>query len=65
MGTTDHHTRRTDLSDLTASASYFLAAIAENGDRELADDTYRAVAEVLPNHLRAALDDAYDTLALA
>jgi hypothetical protein len=45
------------LSDLTASASYFLAAIAENADRELAEDTYRAVAEVLPYHLRAALDE--------
>jgi hypothetical protein len=54
--------------DLTAAASYFLAAIAAIADRELADDTYRAIAEVLPYHLRAALDDAYDAydaLALA
>jgi hypothetical protein len=51
--------------DLTAAASYFLAAIAENADRELAEDTYRAVAEVLPYHIRASLDDAYDALAFA
>jgi hypothetical protein len=51
--------------DLTASASYFLAAIAANADRELAEETYQAIAEVLPYHLRAALDDAYNTLALA
>jgi hypothetical protein len=34
-------------------------------DRELADDTFQAIAAVLPYHLRGALEDAYDTLALA
>jgi hypothetical protein len=53
------------MSELTASASYFLAALANTSDSELCDDVYRAIAEVLPYHLRAALDDAYDALALA
>jgi hypothetical protein len=53
------------MSDLSASASSFLAAIAENTDRELADDVYRAISDLLPYTLRAALDDAYDALALA
>jgi hypothetical protein len=53
------------MSDLSPSASYFLAAIAENADRELADDVYSAISDLLPYHLRAALDDAYETLEIA
>lgn len=51
--------------DLTAAASYLLAAIQNAGDRELAEDVHRAIAEILPYHLEADLEEAFDGLALA
>jgi hypothetical protein len=53
----------TGVDNVTASASYFLAAIGAASDRELAEDTYRAIADLLPHHLRDALDDAWEAVA--
>ena len=51
------------MSQLTASASYFLAAIAAEGDTELVEETYRAVAALLPYHLVADLNEAWEGIA--
>jgi hypothetical protein len=48
------------MSELTAAATYLLASIANEGDRELAAETYRAISDAMPHHLRGALDDAWE-----
>lgn len=50
------------MSDLTAAATYLLASIAAEGDRELAADTYRAIADALPYHLLNDLTAAWNSL---
>jgi hypothetical protein len=50
---------------LTSAASYLLAAVQNVADRATADEVFAAITDVLPPHLRAALDDAFDTMALA
>ena len=49
--------------DLSASACHFLAAIAANTDLAVVDDVYRAISDLLPHHLRDALDDAWEAVA--
>jgi hypothetical protein len=47
------------MTDLIASASYFLAAIAAATDHAVAEDTMNAIADVLPYHLRDDLRAAW------
>jgi hypothetical protein len=48
---------------VTAAASYLFAAVAAAGDTELAEDTYRAIAAVLPYHLIDDLTEAWEGIA--
>jgi hypothetical protein len=46
------------MTELTESASYFFAAIENLTDRELADDVYRNLIEMLPYQLHDDLSAA-------
>jgi hypothetical protein len=52
-------------NDVTAAASYLFAAVAAAGDIGLAEDTYRAIAAVLPFHLIDDLAEAWNSLEIA
>jgi hypothetical protein len=49
---------------LTAAASYLLAAVQNVADRATADEVFAAITDVLPPHLRAALDEVDAAMAL-